>query len=538
MSLLSRLSSTVSRNRRSLMLFILVAGLISTWALAMPRSVGPDEPGHLVRSGALVRGDLDGRDLFTEGSSKGFELPSHIGFPDPGCFAFDERTPSTCVNKLVQADGEIMLGTKAASYPIWGHLAAGLGTFAPPELSTFAARMLDAAIPALLITLGLLLLARLGPSPVAAGLLALTPSVWFILGVVNPSGLVIAGAFALWSAASNGLTRPDLWWRWGTALGFAAVVLPRRDGLIWAALIVALAALVFQLGLRDWWRALRTGPQITVGVSAGVALMWSATSDEASSRMLLLAPLIPLVAVGARRAWIRHAVTPQRRLVMGATGVVVAGVGALVAMSLRTDGFDGTVLTRIVGRTGTDLSEALGILGWLDTPVPLTARAAWLVAFGMLVGIIAVLGSRRDVLASLLVLAVAVGASWVLTMLKNDDSGSYWQGRYYLPLLVGVPIVAAHRLRMAPRDRDVVAVIAAVALAVPFIGFAAALRRFGVGTDGSWFPWRWGGTDALLSVLPALAAAAFFVGALWQWWWLLPGPFEASARAEEQSAAD
>ena len=42
-----------------------------------------------------------------------------------------------------------------------------------------------------------------------------------------------------------------------------------------------------------------------------------------------------------------------------------------------------------------------------------------------------------------MVLGAGIFTSWVLTMLQNDETGTYWQGRYYLPLLVGIPIVLA-----------------------------------------------------------------------------------------------
>ena len=77
---------------------------------------------------ALVRGQLDGEPFPNSTFRYAFELPGHVGFPDPVCFAFNEFAPASCTNDLEPADGDVPLGTRAADYPVWGHLPAGLGT--------------------------------------------------------------------------------------------------------------------------------------------------------------------------------------------------------------------------------------------------------------------------------------------------------------------------------------------------------------------------------------------------------------------------
>ena len=127
------------RNHPVVVLAALVVVIVLAWIVAAPRSAGPDEPGHQVRAGGLVRGQLDGEPYPEFDFQYAYELPGHIGFPDPVCFAFNEFAPASCTNDLEPVDGNIPLGTRAADYPVWGHLPAGLGTFAPAAWSAWAA---------------------------------------------------------------------------------------------------------------------------------------------------------------------------------------------------------------------------------------------------------------------------------------------------------------------------------------------------------------------------------------------------------------
>jgi hypothetical protein len=185
-------------------------------------------------------------------------------------------------------------------------------------------------------------------------------------------------------------------------------------------------------------------------------------------------------------------------------------------MSLRSGGFDASFLQRLVAQSGNQVEEAIGILGWLDVPLPTSALFAWLIALGIVAGVRVVTDDRASLLGAVVVLAVAVPAAWIVEMVQGNDTGTYFQGRYYLPLLVAVPLLLGHRGGAAGavdgdgvhRDRtarDVehrVGVIAAVAgLGLGVVAFAAALRRFGVGIEGSLLPWRW---DTYPTVLPPI----------------------------------
>ena len=511
--------------RRSILpLATAIAVIVLMWILAMPPTAGPDEPGHQVRSAALVRGQLDGTSGDFGAARYAYEVPAWIGFPDPGCYAFQPTQSASCAAGLNLPEGEALLGTRSGDYPVWGHLLPGLGTFGPADIGVWLQRILDALVPVLLVSASLLVAARRGWAAYGSSLLALTPMAWFSMAVVNPSGLVIAGGFALWTALlTSGLSRPlDAverrgaptslrLERWLFAAGWAAMVLPRRDGLVWAAIALSLALLIVDHDARRLWRTLRTGPQVVVVGSTLVTLAWAATSSTAGSRALFLAPLAPVAALALRRVWrSRFLLGPGRKLAAGVAMAAVGLIGAVGVMSMRADGFDRAALRAAVGQTGIDLQEAIGILGWLDAPVPATAVDAWVLALGALAGATIAFGRWRSLIGAASVFAAAVLASWILTMVQNDATGLYWQGRYYLPLLVGVPLV----LGSARFGRGVAQRIgwatAGVGLVVVNVALAATMRRFGVGIGGSYLPTDW---DTYGAPLPPIVLLVVHAGA-------------------------
>lgn len=484
--------------RRAITAAVLLGALALVWILGTVPSGGPDEPSHLIRAGALARGELDGEI---------FELPAWLGHPSTLCFELQEQQPANCATATTAPEGESFLLTRSTGYPVWGHLAPGLGTYFPGPAGNQLARVFDAAIPIGLLIAGLALAVRRGRRALGASALAITPMAWFSIIVVNPSGLVIAGGFALWagllSAQRVSRDQPDRLMSWTLAAGWAAAVLPRRDGMIWAAAIVAICAAAGLVDLRGLVRRLGVGPLLLIAASTLATLGWAATSDTVSSKFLFGAPLLPLIGAAIHHLWVSRPSRPQR-VVLGAGIIVGGGVAAALVMARRRGGFDGELLQRIVGQTGLNLEEAIGLLGWLDSPLPRTALFLWVLALGMLVS--AALMTKRTSAVGVAAAIVGLGiiAAWVLEMSQGNNSSTYWQGRYFLPLLIGLPMVLGWSKRQRSADDDADAVdedvdaeqtllvaVVGVAAIVMTMAFGASMRRWGVGTAGSILPWEW-----------------------------------------------
>ena len=530
-----------------MVLVALLAALALVWILGTVASGGPDEPVHLVRGAALVRGELNGRPF--DGVGEQFDLPAWIGFPDHSCFSLQELQPASCATAAPRPTGDAVLTTTSGNYPIWGHIPPGLATFFPAAIGNQLARVFDATIPVGLIAMALLLAVRRGALATAGTALAVTPMAWFSVIVVNPSGLAIAGGLALWVGllsmgperavgplvtgtdghvgprvpGTDGHVGPwvpgtDRLAAWAVAAGWAAAVLPRRDGMIWAGCTLAACVLVGFVDLASLTRRLGRGPLALIAASTLATWVWAATSDTFSSKLLVLIPVLPLGAWAARRVWFGPVgrAAPQRiALVAGVT--VVALVGAFLTMSRRPGGFDGTLLERIIGQSGLNLEEAVGLLGWLDIPLPLTALALWVVALGMIGGIALLHGRSDAVYVAFGVVGVAAVVSWALEMNQGDTTGTYWQGRYYLPFVIGVPVVVAWvaDIGRVVEERRVARFVVGAALVVMTAAFAASLRRWGVGTAGSLLPWRWDTYGTLVPPLVLLVVHVAIAAALW-----------------------
>lgn len=484
--------------------------------MAIPPSAGPDEPSHMVRGAALVRGLEFVPPEVTHRLA--YELPGWVGFPPPGCFGQQPYTPATCATTLPRPGGEtVLVESRSTEYPVWGHLLPGLGTLFPAEAANWAARGLGAIPAVVLLGLALYVRARRGWLAAGSAVLAVTPMAWFSVAVVNPSGLVIAGAVALW-VGLDALKEPNAIHRWLVALGFAALVLPRRDGFIWAMFILSIVLLVNNDGLRQTWRRLGWGPQILVAVSAGLTWVWAGRSDTTFAAALFVVPAIPLIAVVSRRLWRSPFLTGSIRKA-GAASVAV-GIGVVlsyVAMDRRPTGYDGNVLLIMIGRTGLHLREAIGVLGWLDTPLPETMTMLWILALGVLVAGAFIVDERKLLFGAVGTLGAAIASSWVLGMIQGDPTGTNWQGRYYLPLLAGVPLLLGQATPVATVRRLGKPVLV-MALVVLNVALAAAMRRWGVGIAGSLSPFAWNTYNTPLP--PALLLAGHVVASVGLWFQL------------------
>ena len=517
-----------SRARSALAICALFGVMALAWIVATPPSGGPDEPNHITRGAALVRGQLDEGEPGPSGRPA-FALPAWVGSPDPACYAQQPYIPATCSTSQPRPGGEeVQIETRSADYPIWGHLLPGLGTIFPSNVAGWAARLLDALPAVILLGLAFVVRARRGWLAAGGTLLAITPMAWFSVAVVNPSGLVIAGGVALWVGLGALMDQRALH-RWLTAAAWAALVLPRRDGLIWAVLILSIAVLVDQVGFRDTWRRLGLGPQILTVVSTLATLAWASRSDTASAGALLLVPVVPVLVAGARRLWLSSAL---QGLVRRSSAIVITTMAGLVVafliMDRRPSGYDGNVLLIVIGRTGLHLREAIGVLGWLDAPLPETMVMLWVLALGVLVAAALMVDARPLLWGAAATLAAAVAASWVLEMGQGDPSGTYWQGRYYLPLLAGIPLllsqanetngVRPHSSHL-PASARLGRATMLMALVVLNVALAAAMRRWGVGIAGSLSPFAW---NTYNTPIPPFLILVLHIGASIGLWIQIP----------------
>lgn len=495
-------------DRRDLLVtVVLLVIVVGCWIVGSPRNAGPDEESHLVYSAALVRGERSGVADPFDSSIRRFEVPGMVGRPSASCWALQPYVPVTCATNVRLDDEPVMAATTSTGYAPYAFLLPGLASYSGwPQGYAYLARGLDALVPLALVAGALRVARRRSAAFAAAVLVALTPIAWFSIGVVNPSSTAIAGGLALWV----GLLSPhDRRASLLTAAGWAALLVARRDGPLWATLTVVAVAALTARRPSEQWRLL--GPVARWAVLPAALLpLWAPIQnhDRGLNLVLALSP-VALVAVEAwMRWWPAH--TRRRQRWAAVAGAVLLGtIGVVVAARARPGGFEASVLRLIVSNTGEHLRQLVGVLGWLDAPVPTSAVLLWWAAVGGFAAV-AWLERPRAALVGAAVLLVAVGTAWMLELGQGADYGHYWQGRYSMPFAVGIVLVLGHRAGGVALVTRLAAPAAAIAWLVWNAGFAAAQQRWAVGIGGTFWPWRWDTWSAPVhpAVLVAVHAGA------------------------------
>ena len=478
--------------------FVSYLGLIAAWALATPISASPDEPEHVHRAAAVVRGEV----LVPEpptGLRPYVSVPEAMVSPSKRdlCFAFHPDTTADCASELSGSTDPVPVRSGAARYNPAYYALVGLPSLAFPDLTgIYLMRLLSGALCAALLASALASAVawRRSRLLVVALLVVVTPMVLFLSATVNPSPVEIAAAISLWTAGlvlavtpvGTDLT-PVLLRR--CAVAGTLLVVTRQLSPLWLAIIVVVLALV-------------------AGRRRLLAL--------AARRDTRLWALLVFVTTAASSLWI---------VVVGSLGTGYPGVAQLTLL----EGIKGSVL-RMPYRT----EQMVGIFGWLDTRAPWFTYISVTSAVGSLILLGLVTSAWRGKLLIGLTLAIAVGMPLLIEGSQATRYGYIWQGRYTLPLAVGVPLaamlVAGVRGALPDLTRPLALWLALPLAAAQAGAFAYALLRYQVGKGngydllaGSWHPP--GGSPAVLALFAvALAALSALVVAC------AKGPVTAPAR--------
>ncbi len=473
---------------------VALLGMGLCWALANPVAAPPDEPTHVIRADALAHGQLIGKPA-PPGAPRAITtvtVPQVIARlqADSSCLDQGPKVPAACLQHITGSQQKVPQDILSGRYPPSYYAAIGVASYASqgPKL-VYLMRAITAVIVAVLAGLALALSGR-GPRwsalAVAGPFVAITPMVLNLAGSVNPSGPEIAAAVCVWVALS--------------AIGLAAPKEVPRYLLILAA--AAAGCLVLIRGLSPLW--------LFVAVVVIAPLIDRSKLEALADRVDARVSAIVVVAV----------------TVAAIVWVFVVGALAQVKGIPVPTGVSSARLFRIgVDQLHLLLNEAIGDFGRLDTPVPVFCVVVVCAAVIALIGLSFWRSSGRARLALALVIAGSLVAPVAAVVLTGRRLGLVEQGRYFLPLWVGIPILAAASFRAsAPAQRwpwllrRVLIVLIAVSDVVSFYG---GLRRYTVGVDGPISPFAHvaGGWNPPLPAwtLDAgfLVATAVLVVALW-----------------------
>jgi predicted membrane protein DUF2142 len=483
--------------RRWWVMFALLASLGALWALATPLFASADEPSHAVRAWSLVHGDILG-DTFGSADRPPNPFASFVpNLPDYGlsvtsptayrnygnvsCVAFSPNKPADCV-ALGRGDGTARTLTYTGRYFPAYYVVVGAPTLVTPPgaFQIYLMRVAGVLLCAALLASAVTAAHERGGLAAAGVVVAITPMALFFAASINPSGLEVAAGIAVWASGALLVANAREGRVEGRAIdrfGIAAIALATTRPLspVWLAVAVAVLALVAgRAGLRALWQSARcrTWGAIVIGATA-IHLAWNVYAEAYDSRHYVGHPVeLPGAAI------------------------------------LRTS----------FGKSDELLRQMVGVFGWLDTPAPNATFLIWLLAVGALVGLAVVFASRRWLVAMLAAFAATAVLPPLLEASQARDVGFQWQGRYTLPLAVGIPVLAAFSVPAgAPLVRRRIGIGLTVALSLAsWLAYAQALRRYAVGANGTLLFFKgaaW--TPPIASVVLLVAYLAAAGGFIW-----------------------
>jgi hypothetical protein len=387
---------------------VFVATLLTqlAWILALPAFHGIDEFDHVYKAAAVAHGQvLPAPQAAKHGRGGVVVVPGDVvAAAGDVCASFLYTGHDNCRPIAHEPGGMVQVASAASRYnPVY---YAVVGTLALPfhgAAYDYAMRVISAVACALLMAWGAVVTARWARDhwPLAAYLLASTPVVLYSTSVAAPNGLEYAAALLLWAS--------------GIAL--ARDVAPR------ALLPFTVAASVML--------AMHTTGGLWLLIATGVVLLlapvqhWRQLFSDHRARCLAAAATLSVVGA-ACVAWV----------ILARTNLPESGGGPGHAPPL------GVLLTQ----NALWPLQAIAAIPMRDQPAPPFVYAALLIPLVALLVAGWRAASRRTRVAGTLLVAASVVVPSVLTWLTYAQMGTAWQGRYCLPLYVGVPLIAAHAL--------------------------------------------------------------------------------------------
>ena len=469
--------------RRSSTVFgVAVFLLMAVWSLMTPLFSGPDEPANFVRSAAVVRGQWVG-DNVAPSSLKSYwtttvNIDPQFGAANviPWCFAPFSDHPG-CDSRLQDTQFvDDPAWTNMGRYPIVSFFISGIGTvFGARDLSVRAARLMTSLLCASLLAFGFGTLLRRKVSPVGV-LLALLPGTVFLASTMNPSAIEICAAIALWAvfpSFAEGST--NRWDEIAFAVSGVLLILTRPIGPVLYVIVLAVSCGVKRNPLRIS-TILRNYRKLFIAHAiAGLFALW----------------------------WYINIYSFQT------TNKILKSTS-----SISTRG----QIDQAIHHIPVLLDQAVGNFGWLDAPMP---RVALYTTY-LLIATVAGAGLRfmqnrsRAMMSSLMGIVVLVVV--ILDVNYFSLLGSFGaQGRHIVPLLVGLPIIAAGSFTWKRNWEVVAASVWGVVMVWASLG---ALRRYTVGINGdnamdmfknrSWNPVLGFWPTVMMLMLSTLAVVCLF----------------------------
>lgn len=395
---------------------VVIFVMSSGWALASPISSIPDEPAHIIKAAAVVRGELVGKQTGDGGPLLSVQVPRFIEHTNQiTCFVRNVATTPKCSPAIPgDANETVSALTTAGLYnPVYYAAVGWPSLLASGFKAVYGMRIVSALLTSIFLAMAFSALSRLPRHKWAVLTLAVaaTPMTLFLSGSVNPNSLEYATTAAI---AANLLLllkgslkgRGLLWPAAATTVAAALLANTKALSLLWL-LVVVVAVLV--LGSAAELKALLRRPVVWagaafIGLSCAFALWWVTSHNSLASK--------PFEGAG-----------------------MTFDAGAEI----------------MIDKTFLFMHGYVGQFGWLELDAPSGVMAFWTAVFfaAILAGI--VYGTGRYRVAVIVVAAALVLLPVLLQAVIITDQGMVWQGRYILAIFVPCLMIAGLALDNSDR---------------------------------------------------------------------------------------
>ena len=428
------------RHRRSWCIWFVGFFLVALgWSLLTPINQYPDESDHVFRAVSVVRGHVFPHiGAYNHGTGAVAPVPRSIHqlYTNQPCRGL--AVAPLCAQRPGHPDTVDQVSSEGRMFPLYYAAVGWPSLLFPDRLGVRLMRAVNGALCAVLLASAATILTSMPRRRIAAAAAlsaGLTPLAINLTGSVNPSAPETAAAICFWAAIlaliHETSTLPRRALLLAAALSGTTLTTARFLGPFWTLLILALSLLTIH---RSQWRRFLTA---------------------------IMRPVLAPVLASA--------------LLAGGYALTFRSYQTFASLTPITLDFRG-IVTASLHNTGRLLKELVAYFGWLTIPPPYATLVSWAAATTLIL-ILARYGSRRALTATLtgLVLIVALPFAFQVAAYPRAGAGG-WQGRYTLPLAVGVPLLAVIPAAGTWLHRRTVTTIARTTLAACAIGQATAIR--------------------------------------------------------------
>ncbi|NNN21560.1 MAG: DUF2142 domain-containing protein [Acidimicrobiales bacterium] len=442
--------------------------LMSLWSVISPIGSGNDEPAQIVKAAGVAHGNLVGKHINPLPDYPvpvtAIYLPSIFKDVQSSslCFVFIAPLGNRAVCEfrfLNKYKGYQYAWTYMGAYPPTYYFVTGLPTDPmPTHTGLVVMREWNIAINSALLTAAVMSLAFLKKRTftLIGLLLALTPTVIYYGSVINASGAEIDAAICAWTTAmaigSDPLRAPrGLIAKLGISASY--LCLDRVVSPIWALAIGVVMFLLMGRGVIDFLKRRVAQFWLLIVAFAGISTaIWAA-----------LAP--PLVDTGKNN--IPH--------------YFISSSPLYLLKRAFHDQYGSISMTH----------QMVGIFSWDTIFAPSAVVAIWVGAVGVLLLASFLYARKLNVVPLVLLIIATVAIPVILEADQIRWLTDFWQGRYSLPIVVGVPILAGFLIDKHSGDQRTA--VPKLLIGATFLIFIisqiaciyTALKVFEVGQKGS-----------------------------------------------------